>query len=378
MRSTYLIAMLLLSQTGFSQQYYLFIGTYTEGEFKAAGSKGIYVYRFDAATGDATPVSTIATKNPSYLAIAPGGKFVYSVNETNGAAPGGVSAFSFDKQTGQLSFLNRQASGGDDPCYVTVDNGRKWVMVANYSGGSYSALPVNADGSLAPATETVQHTGSGANKDRQEKAHVHSTIFSPDEKYLVVCDLGTDKLSVLRFDPAAAKTPLTPASDSVVDIQPGSGPRHTAFAPGKPYAYVIEELTGTVDVFHYSTGKMTPLQRISSHPDDYKGNIGSADIHVAPGGKFLYASNRGDANSLAIFYIDPATGKLTTKGFQSTMGNAPRNFMIDPTGQWLLVANQNTKNVVIFKIDPQTGLLTDTNKHLEIPAPVCLKMEPVK
>jgi 6-phosphogluconolactonase len=378
MRSTYLIAMLLLSQAGFSQQYYLFVGTYTEGNFKAAGSKGIYVYRFDAATGEATPVSTVATQNPSYLTVAPGGKFVYSVNETNGANPGGVSAFSFNKQTGQLTFINKQASGGDDPCYVTVDKNRKWAMVANYSGGSYSALPINADGSLAPATETVQQTGSGTIKDRQEKAHVHSTIFSPNEKYLVVCDLGTDKLSVLQFNPAAAKTPLTPAPDSIVNMQPGSGPRHTAFDPAKPYAYVIDELSGTVDAFHYSAAKMTPLQRISSHPDGYKGDIGSADIHIAPNGKFLYASNRGDANSLAIFSIDPATGKLTIKGFQSTMGNAPRNFLIDPTGQWLLVANQNSKNVVIFRIDPLTGLLTDTNKHLAIPAPVCLKMEPMK
>jgi 6-phosphogluconolactonase len=378
MRSTYLIALLLLSLTGFSQQYYLFVGTYTEGPFKAGGSKGIYVYRFDAATGDATPVSSIASENPSYLAVAQGGKFVYAVNELNGAHPGGVSAFSFNKQTGQLGFLNKQASGGDDPCYVTVDKNRKWVMVANYSGGSYSALPVNADGSLSPATETVQHTGSGAIKDRQEKAHVHSTIFSPDEKYLVVCDLGTDKLSVLQFNPEAAKTPLTPAPDSIVNIQPGSGPRHTAFDPGKPYAYVIDELAGTVDAFHYSAGKMTPLQHISSHPEGFHGDIGSADIHIAPGGKFLYASNRGDANSLAIFSIDPATGKLTIKGFESTMGKAPRNFMIDPTGHWLLVANQNSKSVVIFKIDPQTGLLTDTQKRIEVPAPVCLKMESTK
>ncbi len=378
MRSIYLIAMSLLSQLAYSQEFYLFVGTYTEGNFKAAGSKGIYVYRFDAATGEATPVSTVATENPSYLAVAPGGKFVYAVNETNGADPGGVSAFSFDKQSGQLSLINKQASGGDDPCYIAVDKSRQWAVVANYSGGSYSTLPVNADGSLAPATATVQHTGSGTIKDRQDKAHVHSTIFSPDEKYLVVCDLGTDKLSVLQFNPGAAKTPLTPAPDSLVNMQPGSGPRHTAFDPHKPYAYVIDELSGTVDAFHYIAGKMTPLQRLSSHPDGFKGNIGSADIHIAPGGKFLYASNRGDANSLAIFAIDPATGKLTIKGFQSTMGNAPRNFLIDPTGQWLLVANQNSKNVVIFKIDPQTGLLTDTNKHLEIPAPVCLKMEPVK
>src|SRR5262249_40288980 len=154
------------------------------------------VYTFDAATGQAKPVSTMSSPNPSYLAIAPGGRFIYAVGETHGATPGSVSAFSFDKKTGRLNFIDKQESGGADPCYVTVDAGRRWAMVANYSGGSFSALPIRADGSLQPATETIQHSaGSGANKDRQEKAHVHSTILSPDEKYLVVCDLGTDKLS---------------------------------------------------------------------------------------------------------------------------------------------------------------------------------------
>ncbi|GGA87427.1 lactonase family protein [Puia dinghuensis] len=377
MRFLLSIALLLLSLTGFSQQYYLFVGTYTDGP-SAEGSKGIYVYTFDAATGDLKPVSTIATQNPSYLTIAPGGKFVYAVGETHGATPGSVSAFSFDKTTGKLTFIDKQLSGGADPCYVTVDAHRKWAMVANYSGGNFSALPIAADGSLQPATETIQHTGAGGNKNRQDKAHVHSTILSPDEKYLVVCDLGMDNLSVLHFNPAATKQPLTNATDSVVTLQPGVGPRHSAFVPGKPYAYVIDELTGTVDAFHYSNGKFTPIQHISSLPDGFKGDIGSADIHVSPNGKFLYASNRGDANSIVIYAIDATTGKLTVKGFQSTMGKTPRNFMIDPTGHWLLAANQNGKNVVIFKIDQQTGMLTPTGKQLEIPAPVCLKMTPVK
>jgi 6-phosphogluconolactonase len=370
-------ALLLLSLAGFSQQYYLFVGTYTEGP-AAGGSKGIYVYTFDAATGEARPVSTIATPNPSYLAIAPGGKFVYAVGETHGANPGSVSAFSFDRKTGKLNFIDKQLSGGADPCYVTVDATRKWAVVANYSGGNFSALPIAADGSLQPAAQTFQHTGGSADKGRQEKAHVHSTILSPDEKYLIVCDLGTDKLSLMRFNAGSARQPLTPAADSVVSVQPGVGPRHSAFHPTKPYAYVIEELTGTVDAFHFGGGKLTPIQHISSLPDGFKGDIGSADIHVSPNGKFLYASNRGDANSIVIYAIDPTTGKLTVEGFQSTMGKTPRNFMIDPTGQWLLAANQNGKNVVIFKIDPQTGLLTPTGVALDVPSPVCLKMTPVK
>jgi 6-phosphogluconolactonase len=376
MRFILLSAALFLSLSGFTQQFYLFIGTYTEGPFANGAGKGIYVYRFNAATGDVQPVSTMAADNPSYLALAPGGRFVYSVNETDGAKPGSVSAFSFDPQSGKLTLINKQPSGGDDPCYVAVDSHRKWLMVANYGGGSCSALPIGADGALGAPAQTFQHTGSGPNKDRQEKAHVHSTIFSPDEKYVIVADLGMDQLSVLHFNPSSVKQPLSPAQDSIVTIRPGSGPRHISFNPGKPYVYLINELAGTVDAFHYAHGRLTPLQHISSHPAGYTGVIGSADIHVAPGGKFLYASNRGDANNLVIYSIDTASGKLTLKGFQPTLGKTPRNFMIDPTGRWLLVANQNGRNVVIFRIDQHTGLLKATGKQIQLPAPVCLKMEP--
>src|SRR6185437_16030125 len=202
MRYLSLSILLLIGLSGYAQQYYLFVGTYTEGNFQNGTSKGIYVYRFDAATGN----------------LSAHGNFVYAVNETDGAKPGGVSAFSFDKQTGRLTFLNNQASGGDDPCYVTVDKHRKWVMVANYGGGTYSALPILANGTLGAATETIRDKGTGPNKGRQEKAHVHSTILAPDEKYLAVCDLGTDKITVLRFNSGAARTPLV--RDSAVSIQP--------------------------------------------------------------------------------------------------------------------------------------------------------------
>jgi 6-phosphogluconolactonase len=378
MRFSFLTALLLLSLAGFSQKFFLFVGTYTEGSFKNGDSKGIYVYKFDGATGDLQPVSTLATDNPSYLALAPGGKFLYAVNETDGAKPGGVSAFSFDKKTGRLTFINKQASGGDDPCYIAVDAHHKWALVANYGGGNFSALPIGSNGALGAATQTIQHTGNGPNNGRQEKAHVHSTILSPDEKYLLVCDLGMDNISVEKFNYLAAKKPLTPAPDSIVAVDSGSGPRHTCFYPGKPYVYLINELKGTVEAFHYANGKLRLLQQLSSHPAGYSGNIGSADIHISPNGKFLYASNRGDANSLAIYGIAPATGKLTLKGFQSTLGKTPRNFMIDPTGRWLLAANQNGKNVVVFRINQQTGLLTDSGKKIELPAPVCLKMVPVE
>lgn len=377
MRFTFLTALLLLTLAGFAQQSYLFVGTYTEGGFRNGESKGIYVYKFDGATGELQLVSTAASDNPSYLALADGGKMVYAVNETGGTKPGGISAFSFDKKSGQLKFINKRATGGDAPCYVSVDAHRKWALVANYSGGNFSALPIAADGSLKPATQTIQHTGTGPDKGRQEKAHVHSTILSPDEKYVLVCDLGMDRLSLLHFNAAAAQKPLMTTADSMLAVDPGAGPRHTCFYPGKPYVYLINELKGTVDVFHFAGGRLKQIQQLSSHPAGYKGDIGSADIHISPNGKFLYASNRGDANNLAIFAIDPATGKLTSKGFQSTLGKTPRNFLIDPTGHWLFAANQNGKNVVLFKVNPETGMLTDTGKRLELPAPVCLKMTSV-
>lgn len=370
MRLILLLSITLCTLSGFAQKFHLFVGTYTKGN----ASKGIYVYQFDAATGDASLLSTAETVNPSYLALAPGGKFLYAVNETGKDDPGGVSAFAFDRSTGKLRFLNRQPSGGDDPCYASVDAGRKWLMVANYSGGNLSALPIRTDGSLSPLTQLIQHTGTGPNKERQEKAHVHSVTFTPDGKYLIAADLGLDKLSLYRFNPQAATRPLTAPADSSQQVEPGAGPRHISFYPGKPYVYLMTEMGGTVDVFRWSQGKFTQLQHISSLPEGFKGDIGSADIHVAPKGKFLYASNRGDANSIAIYSIDAATGKLTIKGFESTQGQTPRNFIIDPTGHWLLVANQRSDNIVIFSIDAKTGLLKATGKQLGVPAPVCLKM----
>ncbi|HXB91367.1 MAG TPA: lactonase family protein [Puia sp.] len=370
MRLLLLTSILLLSLSDIAQKSYLFVGTYTEKN----DSKGIYVYQFDNASGDARPVSTVFTDNPSYLAIAQEGNFVYAVNETHGAKPGGVSAFSFDSKTGQLKFIDKQESGGDDPCYVSVDSHHKWLMVANYSGGSLSALPIQSDGSLLARTQTIRHTGAGPNKQRQEKAHVHSVTFSPDEKYLLAADLGMDELSVYRFDAIATSEPLKASRDSIVRVQPGSGPRHISFYPGRPYVYLLNELGGAVDAYRYSDGRLTPFQHISSHPEGYTGEIGSADIHITPNGKFLYASNRGDANSIAIYSIDAATGRLQIKGFQSTRGKTPRNFMIDPTGRWLLVANQNSGNIFIFRINKETGLLEDTGKSINIPSPVCLKM----
>lgn len=360
---------LLSAIGGFSQNYNLLIGTYTNGN---NGSKGIYVYRFNATTGEVEWVSnTDSASNPSYLSIAPGGKYVYAAFEQGGG--GKVTAYAFDKTTGKLKLINQQGTGGDNPCYVSTTKDGKWVTAGNYSSGNLAIFAVNSDGSLKPAVQTINHEGSGVNKGRQEKPHVHSTVFSPAQDYLFVPDLGIDKVMVYKFNAKAAK-PLQPASQAFAASEPGSGPRHFEFHPNGKYAYLMEELTGTVVAYKYENGRLTRLQRIITHPEDFKGVIGSADIHVSPDGKFLYASNRGDENTITIFSVNQATGKLSLVGYQSTIGQVPRNFMIDPTGNYLLVANQKTNNIVIFKRDKKTGLLKDTGKQIEVPSPVCLKM----
>ena len=363
------IFLLLFSLQSIAQDHYLFIGTYT-----GSGSKGIYVYKFNTKTGKATWVSntdTTTASNPSYLSVAPNGKYVYSVFEDGGQKGGYVAAYSFNRNSGKLDFINKQPSGGDHPCYVSSTKNNKWVAVANYSGGSASLFGVNADGSLKPASQVVQHEGSSVIKGRQNKPHVHSAVFAPKEDYLFVSDLGIDKIMVYKFDPAVT-TPLKQSSFAA--STPGSGPRHFTFHPNNKFAYLIEEITGTVAAYQYNNGKLIFLQRIATHPEGYNAGIGSADIHLSPDGKFLYASNRGDENNIAIFSVNASTGKLKTAGYQSTMGKTPRNFMIDPTGNFLLAANQNSNNVVIFKRNKTTGLLTPTGEEISIQKPVCLKM----
>jgi 6-phosphogluconolactonase len=219
----------------------------------------------------------------------------------------------------------------------------------------------------------MQDSGTSVNTDRQEKAHVHSAIFSPDEQFLFTPDLGTDKIMIYAFD-ASSQEPLKPADPPFTEAGKGNGPRHFTFHPNNKFAYLIEELSGTVAAYKYSNGQLTFIERLITHPKNYKGDIGSADIHLSLDGKFLYASNRGDENTVTIFSVNPSTGRLNLKGYQSTLGKTPRNFLIDPTGNFLLVANQDSDNIVIFKRDKQTGLLKSTGVQIKIPRPVCLKM----
>jgi len=356
-----------------AQQHYLITGTYTSGK-----SEGIYVYLFNSSDGSYKEVSHVKISNPSYVAVSPDEKFVYAVEEDaakNGKG-GAIAAFSFNKQTGMLTYINEQPSGGDHPCYVAVDKTGRWVVAGNYSSGSLAVLPVQPGGSLGTASELIQHEGSGVNKVRQAKPHVHCTFFSADNHFLFVPDLGIDKVMIYAFDETTGK--LTAGKQPFAKSTDGAGPRHICFHPSDKYAYLVEELSGTVVVFDYGSGTLKSKQRISSMPVGDTSSAGSADIHVSPDGKFLYASNRADANTIAIFRIDQKDGTLSLAAHQSTLGKTPRNFNFDPSGKFLLVANQNSDEIVIFKRDIKTGLLTDTQNRIRTGKPVCLKWIGVK
>ncbi len=367
MKATLLLMLCLISmakaQTP-SNTINLFVGTYSSPE----KNPGIQVYSFNTGTGEFSSKSeATGIKNPSYLAITNDRKHLYSVSE---GSEGTISSFSLNAATGQLTFLNTAPSGSNGPCYVSVDHKNKFVFAGNYGGGSVAAIPINADGSLNSNIQNIQHEGKSV-KPNQDRPHVHAAVLSPDNKYLFVPDLGTDKVNIYRVDVTKSK-PLTPANPAFVNIAEGGGPRHFTFHPNGKYAYVIHENTGEVTAFDYANGQLKEKQRLSMPVAGYEGNIHGADIHISPDGKFLYGSMRAEINELGIYSIDKK-GLLKFVGRQSTLGKIPRNFSIDPTGNFLLVANQNSDEVVIFKRDKKSGLLADTGKRISVGKPVCLK-----
>jgi len=347
----------------------MYIGTYS-----LRGSEGIYVFEFDRKAGTMHQIQAVSNvKSPSFLAIHPTGKYLYSVNEGADKGAGGVSSYSIDKGTGKLQFMNSQSSLSAGPCHVSVDHTGKTAFVSNYGGGSLAVLPIKADGTLGESTDKVQDEGTGPNAQRQEKAHVHSATLAPDNRFVYVADLGTDKLNIFEIDVANSK--VKPASTPYASVKPGSGPRHFTFHPNGKYAYLVEELTSTVASFSRDakTGKLTLMQdNVPTLPANFSGQNTSADIHIDPSGKFLYQSNRG-FNGLAILAIGK-DGKLTKVGEQTTEGKTPRNFLIDPKGEFVFVAHQDTDNITIFRRDQKTGLLTYTGQSVKVPAPVCVLM----
>ena len=370
MKPLFTVILLSFFSLAMAQDYFMLIGTYTSG-----GSNGIYVHQFNSVSAATKLIDSIKITNPSYLTVSPNRKFVYSVSEdaSEKNMGGKVSSFSFDNIKGSLSLLNEQPSNGNHPCYITIDKTGRWVITGNYSSGNLAVLPVRFNGSLHPAVTTIQHTGQSVNTDRQTGPHVHATVLSPDNLYLFVPDLGLDKLMQYRFNKRNGA--LKEANEPYVMTKPGSGPRHFEFHPNKKYAYLLEELTGSVSAYTYTskTGKLALIQNISTLPPDFLGYAGSADIHVSPDGNFLYASNRGESNTIVIYAINKKNGSLSVEGYQSTLGKTPRHFSLDTGGNFLLVANQNSDEIIIFKVNKITGLLTDTGKRISVSKPVCIK-----
>ncbi len=375
--SAFLIAVVLMMALTENSQNSLqaadalvYVGTYTRGD-----SEGIYVYRMNSETGQLTRVTAVSgVKNPSFLAISPDKKFLYSVAEISmfdGQKAGGVAAFAIDQKTGNLKLLNKQPSGGAGPCHLIVDKAGKNVLVANYGGGSVSVLPIAADGTLKPPSSTIQHQGSSVNPQRQKEPHAHSVNLDPAGRFAFVADLGLDKVMIYRFD--AEQGQLTPNDPPSVSVKPGSGPRHFAFHPNGKFAYVINEIGNTITAFRYHAeeGRLTPIESVSTIPDGYTKTTHTAEVQVHPSGKFVYGSNRGH-DSIAVFAVNSETGKLTSKG-QTPCPATPRNFAIAPTGTFLFAEGQSANRIETFRINPDTGALTSTGQEVEVPSPVCIK-----
>ncbi|TWR30332.1 lactonase family protein [Mucilaginibacter pallidiroseus] len=376
MKKLLFLAVVLLPGLSFAQKkdmapktYDLVIGSYTN----SGKAKGIGVYRFYTESGRTAYLNEAqGVSNPSYLCVSKNNKFVYAVNENDN---GEVSSFSFDAKSGTLTFINKQSTLGGAPCYISVDKNNKNLFIANYAGGNIAVMPLNADGSIGQAVQTIKDDGHGPDKERQEKAHVHTAVLSPDEKFVLYTDLGNDKINITKYK-AGKDNPITPVKPPFVKVSPGAGPRHLAFSADRKHLYLITEMGSSVVAYDYNNGTLKQIQDITLLADGFKGATGAADIHVSPDGRFLYATNRGDANDISLFAINQETGMLTFIERRSTNGKGPRNFAIDPTGSFLLVAHQYTDNVVIFRIDKNTGKLTDTYNRIEVGSPVCLQFAP--
>ncbi len=353
-----------------SKPVWIYIGTYTQKESHVDGNaEGIYIYEMNPTTGVLTHVATSPkTVNPSYLTIHPDGKWLYAANETS---DGKVSAFRINREKKQLEFINSVSSQGNSPCYVSTDKSGKFVMTANYGSGTIALLAINEDGSLKESTSIEKHKGKGPDP-RQESPHAHMIRTGNDNQFVYAVDLGIDKIITYKLN--TEKASLTKTLE--YSTQPGAGPRHLAFHKNNKWAYVVNELNGTIESCNVDqkTGALTRIQEISTLPAGETRKAGCADIHITPSGKYLYATNRGDINNIAMYSVE-ASGKLKLIGHQPVKGRTPRSFAIDPTGTFLLVANQDSDNIVTFKIDSLNGKLIDTGIETKVPTPVCVRFE---
>lgn len=352
--------------------YRLIVDTYTHSD----KIDGIHVYEFNTKTGDLALKSKVAGEdNPSYVTVSENGKYVYSVNEFKN---GTISAYNLNNLSGKLTFLNRLSSGGGSACHVSLDEKNRLAFVSNYGSGSLSVISLNEDGSLNSNLQFFQNQGTSADKRRQEGPHVHGAFITPDRHFLLSPDLGTDKVYIYKYDKANTSQPLMPSDPASISVKPGNGPRLITFHPNSRFAYLIQEMGGAITVFDYNNGELTEKQTVSMLSTDFKGRVGAADIHITEDGRFLYASNRGDANEIVIYSVNKKDGRLEYIGRQPSMGKTPRSIAIDPTGKYMLVGNQESNEIVVFNRDQKTGLLSPTGKKFEIKRPVCLKFVNLK
>ena len=346
-----------------SQKFYV-------GTFTSEGAEGIYLCDFNPVTGEIILEKTFkGIEDPSFLRISPNQKYLYVVTRVDEAVEksgGYVSAYQVEKN-GNIHFLNKQASNGDGPCHVDVSSDGRFVAIAAYSGGTTSLYPANVDGTLKPATSVIVNRGSGPVKNRQGQPHAHSIKFSPFSSQVFSADLGTDQLNIFELE----GDKLIQSEQKFVKLAPGAGPRHFEFHPNGKVIYVISELNSTVTALRKEEGKWENFQVLSTLPKDFKGTSYCADIHITKDGRYLYGSNRGD-NSVAVFAVDLATQKLTFKTTVDVQGNWPRNFSLTPDENFMLVANQRSGNITVFKMNKETGVPEFTGKEIELPSPVCI------
>jgi 6-phosphogluconolactonase len=343
---------------------FVYVGTYTG----AGKGEGIYVFQFDPESGTLTATETvIGAANPSFLAIDPTNRFVFSANESD---PGIVSAFHRDLDSGGLHELNQESSHGSSPCYISIDLPGRYAMVANYGDGTLAVYPIGEDGHLQPSSDVITFTGTGHDPGRQDGPHGHMVAPAPDGHFVLATDLGLDTITVYELDTDTGRLNPGSAEGAVVHAEPGDGPRHFAYSPDGTAVYVINELSNTVTAYTFADGGLRAVQTITTLPDDFHGENTTAQIAVTPDGRHVYGSNRGH-DSIAIFAVGD-DGQLSALGHQPSGGQTPRNFALDPTGAWLLAANQTTGNIVVFRRDPETGLLSQTGDPVEIPSPVAI------
>lgn len=351
-----LMAVFTINNSEAQDKYRVYLGTYT-----GADSQGIYQCELNLKDGSLSPATLAGeTSSPSFLAFHPNKKFLYAVNESDAM----LSGFAIDPATGKLTFLNSQPSQGGAPCHLVVDKAGKNVLVANYTGGSCLSIPIDADGKLSSKSSFQQHQGP--------KKHGHSIHLDQANKFALCCDLGLDKVIIYSFDSNSGK--LIP--HGALDTPKGTGPRHFAWSPDGKQAYINGETNLTIIACDYDAakGELKQKQVLSTLPVDVARNGGStAETVVHPSGKFVYVSNRDPYNSIAIFSVDPKSGELKAVGHQSEGIKTPRNFAIEPTGQYMLVANQSGGNVIVFRIDQTTGQLVPTKSSVKVGNPVCVR-----